>query len=372
MKFLLFGTGNVADQVMKGIDNLEKYVEIAGVVDNDETKYGTKFYKYTVTGLESMADCLYDYICILLDKNYREVYNQLVYGYHIADDRIVDRFFLLKEIMSEKYKNSEDKAVQDTISFWQENNLTFFNQFAYAPAVYEKVSWDMENNMPYVMYGKERLYYPRDYRGFCIQNGDMYVVSYREMEQHIRSPHRYLTDRIDIGDGDIVVDAGAREGDFALPYIHKISKLYLFECDAGWVKALEMTYRNYMDKVIIVPKMLSDEVTENSTTLPEVIGNQKLDFIKMDIEGAETRALSAAGGLLENNDIKCAVCSYHRKNDKDDIKRILTRLGYDCSESEGYVVFVADPDIFKEADFRRGVVYAKRKGIDSYECNLFA
>lgn len=360
MRFLLFGTGNIAKQVMKGLENLEEYVEIVGVIDNDEIKQGEKFYKYTITGPERMKEYSYDYICILLERNYEDVFNQLVYGYHIEAAKIVDRFFLLKEIMSEKYKDSKDSAVQDTISFWQKNNLTFFNQFEFAPAKYEKVFWDTENNMPFVMYADKRLYYPRDYR-FCIKNGDMYVVSFREMEQHINSPHRYLTDRIGIEDGDVVVDAGAQEGDFALPYIEKINKLYLFECDAAWVKALEMTYKDYKDKVVIVPKMLSDKVDEESTTLTEVVGDQKVNFIKMDIEGAETRALSASGELLENNDIKCAICSYHRKNDKKDIENIFAQFGYSCSESQGYVVFVADPDIFKEADFRRGVVYARRE-----------
>lgn len=361
MKFLLFGTGNIAQQIMKGIKNLEKYTEIVGVIDNDERKHGQKFYQYTVIGPEHIKDLSYDYICILLEGRYGDVYNQLVYGYHIESTKIVDRFFLLKEIMSEKYKDSEDKEIQDTIAFWKENELTFFNQFESAPATYEKVFWDTENNMPFIMYEGKRLYYPRDYRGFCIRNGDMYAVSYREMEQHIKSPHRYLTDKICIEDGDAVVDAGAREGDFALPYIEKISRLYLFECDMGWVKALEMTYQDYRDKVVIIPKMLSDKVDENSTTLSDILGGQKVDFIKMDIEGAEAGALSASEELLEDNDIKCAICSYHRKNDQDDIERILSRHGYHCSESEGYVVFVADPDIFIEADFRRGIVYAKKE-----------
>lgn len=40
MKFLLFGTGNMANQVMEGILNLKRNIEIIGVIDNDETKHG--------------------------------------------------------------------------------------------------------------------------------------------------------------------------------------------------------------------------------------------------------------------------------------------------------------------------------------------
>ena len=370
MKFLLFGTGNMANQVMEGILNLKRNIEIIGVIDNDETKHGGKFFQYTIAGPERIKDYAYDYICILLGKNYADVYTQLVYGYHIQKDKIVDRFFLLKVIMTEKYRESEDRDIQDTISFWQKNNLSFFNQFEYVPARYEKVFWDMENNMPFILYERKRLYYPRNYDGFFVKDDELYVVSYRDMEQHMKSPHRYLTDSICFEEGDIVVDAGAREGDFALPYIEKSKKLYLIECDSGWVKALQMTYKDYKDKVIIVPKMLSDKVTENSTTLMETLGNEKVTFIKMDIEGAETKALSVSGKLFKNNNIKCAICSYHKKNDKDDIEKILKKFGYRCSESKGYVVFVADPDIFKEADFRRGIIYAQKDCPNDLAFNL--
>ena len=36
---------------------------------------------------------------------------------------------------------------------------------------------------------------------------------------------------ISMSKGDVVVDAGAMEGDFALEYIEDIGKLYIFECD---------------------------------------------------------------------------------------------------------------------------------------------
>ena len=43
MRFLLFGTGNVASQVMNGISQSESRIEIAGVIDNDEKKTGRCF-----------------------------------------------------------------------------------------------------------------------------------------------------------------------------------------------------------------------------------------------------------------------------------------------------------------------------------------
>ncbi len=359
MKFLLFGAGEAAAQVMDGIKGLN--IDIVGFVDNDESKYGKEFYGKRIFHPGQILGLEYDYICILV-KKFQEVYNQLVYGYHIDASKIVDKFYMLKHIMIEKYQNEEDIDIRETLSYWKKNNeLTFFNQFEFAPAIYQEAFWDEESNMPYILYQNRRMYYPRTYRNFIVRNGSMYVITYREMEQHPLSPHRYLTDDICIRENDIVVDAGAREGDFALPYIDIIKKLYLFENDPEWVKALEMTYRDYSDKVAIIPKMLSDVVSDNSTTLAVTVQEDKVHFIKMDIEGSEVEALTSSQELLKNNDIRCAICCYHRKGDRESIENILKANGYECSVSNGYVVFVADPCILREADFRKGVVYAVKK-----------
>lgn len=361
MKFLLFGTGAIANLVMDGISKSDNSIKIVGVIDNDESKQGQLFYGKSVVGPDCIKDFQYDYICILLERSYVDVYNQLLYGYHIDKEKLVDKFFLLKQIMINKYRNSTDRDICDTISYWDKNDLTFFNQFEYAPVQFERVFWDTDNNMPYVIYADKKLYYPREYRNFFVKDGILCVRSYREMEQHEHSPHRYLTPEIYIKEGDVVVDAGAREGDFALPYIDMIKKLYLFECETEWIKALEMTYKDYRDKVVIIPKMLSNMEDDNTITLSEAISDENINFIKMDIEGVEVEVLRASQVLLKNNDIKCAICCYHRKNDRRDIEQIFTESGYRCSESNGYVVFIADPDIFKEADFRKGIVYAVRK-----------
>lgn len=364
MKFVIFGTGEIADGILKESGAWSPEIEIVGVIDNDEKKQGTLFYGKTVSAPNSILYIQYDYICILLERGYEDVYRQLLYGYHIEKSRLSDKFFLLKQIMNYKYQDSSDEDIRKTISYWSKNKLSFFNQFEFAPALYEKIYWDMDNNMPYAFYGDKRLYYPRNYRFFERDDG-IYAVSYRDMEQHKNSPHRYLTNQICIRRNDIVIDAGAREGDFALPYIDMIQKLYLFECDTGWIKALEMTYKDYKDKVVIIPKMLSDQVDEDRTTLSAILGEEKIDFIKMDIEGAEVETLRASQTLLKNNDIRCAICCYHRRHDKEEIETILKESGYECSVSNGYVVFVSDPDIFREADFRRGIVYAEKRWVET-------
>lgn len=360
MRFLLFGTGKAASDVMRQIESWYNPIEIAGIIDNDKTKQGEMFYGKVIMGPECIKDFQYDYICILVEKHYDNIYNQLSYGYHIEKRRLVNKWFLLKLIITHKYKDSEDLDIQNTISYWEKNDVTFFNQFEFAPVQYDTVYWDTNSNMPYVLYGNRRLYYPRGYNGFFVKDDKLCVASYREMEQHENSPHRYLTDEICIRENDIVIDAGAREGDFALSYIDRIKKLYLFEGDSEWAEALKYTYRDYREKVVIIDKMLSDVSGDNEITLEESIDGGKIDFIKMDIEGAEVKILYAAQKLLRENSVRCAICCYHKKNDRRDIENIFVQNGYQCSVSGGHVVFLADPNIFKEADFRKGIVYAQK------------
>ncbi len=357
VKFLIFGTGKIASHIMSGYMESNVELEIVGFLDNDMHKAGQLFFGKRIYHPGELCNLQYDYICILTgDAIAKTAKKQLIYGYGIAPEKIVDYLFLLKTIMSEKFKASQDPDIINTLDFWQENPISFFNQFQYKPETYDEVFWDASYNMPYVWYKGKKIYYPRGYKDFIIRNDKMYVVSYREMEQAKDSPHRYLTQEIQIKNGDVVIDAGAREGDFALEYIDIIRKLYLFECDPAWIEALELTYKDYKDKVCIIPKMLTDYCDDEHVTLEEAVKEQ-VDFIKMDIEGAEVPAVLSAESMFMHNDIRCAICCYHKRDDKESLVKALESWGYTCTLSKGYVVFIADPDIFRDADFRKGIVY---------------
>lgn len=359
MKLLIFGTGNIAKQVLRGMDNILQYVDIVGFIDNDETKYGRVFYDRRIYHPGQIWNVEYDKICILLTK-FQEAYYQLIHGYHVAPEKIIDKEELLKYLMTEKYKDTTDDDIRETIRFWEENPLSYFNQYNYADASCDRVFWDEKCNMPYIIYKDKKLYYPRSYSDFIYEEGNTYVMGYRQGEQAEGSPHKYLTNEISIARGDVVVDAGAMEGDFALEYIDDISKLYIFECDPEWVKALKMTYKDYMDKVLIIPQMLGDRVDEHTTTLSEVIVDGRVDFIKMDIEGAEVSALLTAEELLQNNNVKCAICTYHKKDHAVILEQFFRRNEYQTSFSNGHMIFYIDRDIFSTLDFRKGVIYAKK------------
>jgi len=61
------------------------------------------------------------------------------------------------------------------------------------------------------------------------------------------------------------------------------------------------------------------------------IGINKIDFIKMDIEGAELEVVEGCREMLKNNDINLAIASYHiRNNEKTykELEKILNEIGY--------------------------------------------
>lgn len=125
--------------------------------------------------------------------------------------------------------------------------------------------------------------------------------------------------------------------------------------------ALELTFKPYMQKVVFVPKYLSDEDTENSITLDTAVQGSKIDFIKMDIEGAESKALLGGINTLQNSMARLSVCTYHRKRDMEYVSFILKSLGYEIELTEGYMFFLYDACIDETLDFRRGVVHAFKK-----------
>lgn len=63
--------------------------------------------------------------------------------------------------------------------------------------------------------------------------------------------------------------------------------------------------------------------------LDSVLGNEKVTFIKMDIEGAEYDALCGARGIIASQKPKLAICVYHRAEDIIEIPKLLLEINPD-------------------------------------------
>jgi FkbM family methyltransferase len=135
------------------------------------------------------------------------------------------------------------------------------------------------------------------------------------------------------------VDAGAFDGDSTQKFIKKMEKrfkqIYAFEPDEYNYSRLKENLKTLTGVSIFKAGLYNQNeqlgfhhtgkagarLAENSTQLVDVVSldqffkNEKITFIKMDIEGAEKEALEGAKKLIISYKPKLAICVYHKPDD---------------------------------------------------------
>ncbi|HPO62717.1 MAG TPA: FkbM family methyltransferase [Candidatus Kapabacteria bacterium] len=256
-------------------------------------------------------------------------------------------------------KNQINEEQQKVLSYLKRNLISVFPYSftkKYKSNKFE-IYKDKSNSLNYVVQDGKRLYFKRDFDEKSIRR--CYPVL--QIEQDIESPHRYLTEDFDVDLGDIVLDIGAAEGNFSLSIVEKVEKIFLFEADAMWLDALESTFSPWKSKIEIINKFVSNFDDDNNFTLDNFFkSNKKIDFIKMDVEGAELDVLKGSKNILEKeNQIKLAVSTYHRQNDAKEINELLKRNNFTTEFSNGYMIFYYDK---LEAPYLRKALIRAKKG----------
>lgn len=365
-KVYFFGTGYYAGlfagKAMLALKALGGF-QIVGFLDNDVNKIGTLFENYPVYGPEVLNDNSCDMVLIFLKegRSYEIVFQQLS---KLVLPELIHRFDLpLKLLVQRRYQDSADAEIKETVDYILNNNVNAFNQFLSVENTYDEVKWDFDVDMPYIDFTtiegrKLPMYYPRNH-GFVKKNGVLCVENVLT-EQSVGSPHLYMKENHTIEDGDCIIDAGVCEGNFALKYVDIASHIYLFEMSPLWQEPLRHTFRNFEGKVTLINKAVSDITTEKTCCMDDVVQNKKVDFVKMDIEGAEVAAIHGAEKIFCNNNVKSSICCYHRNGDEEKIRKQLEIYGYRTSVSNGYMLFFYSDDTWELGDLRRGVVYGSR------------
>jgi FkbM family methyltransferase len=158
--------------------------------------------------------------------------------------------------------------------------------------------------------------------------------------------------------GDVIIDVGSYPGDFTIVanyFLNNSGKIICFEPDINNYKILCNNIKKYKIKnVKIIKKGLwnkkdvlhfdtnkgESSITKNGKYIIKVntLDNElkslkikKVDFIKMDVEGAELEALKGMKKTLKNNNCKLAIASYHYIKGKQTYRRcekFLKKLNY--------------------------------------------
>jgi hypothetical protein len=213
---------------------------------------------------------------------------------------------------------------------------------------------DELDGMKYVLYENKKLYFPEDWTVNHIR--DHY--NGLRVEQDKESPHRYEDGQFRVKNGDVILDVGAAEGIWALSNINEAKRVYLFECEEKWIKALTKTFDPWKEKVVIINKYVSNNNEGGNITLDSLFYNDEINFIKADIEGDEVKMLEGASMILSNQKkLRLLVCTYHRKDDAVNIKNILEKNNYSIEYSHGYMLFIYDKNI-SPPYLRKGLIRA--------------
>lgn len=335
-KILLWGTGKIADEVLSQCGTLETY-DILGIIDNNSEKTGDSFHGYKIVGPDSIRLFSPDAIVVLTDA-YHAIKEQIKLNYPEYSDKLHNKNFFYKESILKRYSGASDAESLEVIEFIKKNDLDVFN-YSFKEK-YENIKpivyFDGMVGLYYILHSGKKLYFSSEY------DNEKAVSDYYKfilLEQDEKSPHRYFDDKFYVDDGDVVIDVGVAEGNFALEIIDRVSKIYLIETDKRWIEALKITFQDYCDKVVIIEAFVSSYDEGKFAKLDTLI-DDKVNFIKMDIEGNEWDGLLGAKRLIEKTDkLKLAICCYHGDFDQTLIEKFMDDMNIKHFPSRGFIWF---------------------------------
>lgn len=336
---------------------LHRDLDIIAFTDINPVVWNTSHKGLPVIPPAELKKIVFDVI-IICSIYFKEIRKQLEENLGVEHTKIISCFEMeenVKRKLIEKYASSSDREIQEVINYLRHKQLNVFGSYESSRQRYS-VYRDNENH-PYIIFESKRMYFPDTFL-FGEADGIQYVddVLYEQKE---KSPHLYLRNKNDIREGSVIVDAGTCEGNFALRYIEKAAKVYLIEPNNVWMQALMRTFRPYRNKVVFCSKFVGKHDSVDTISIDSLV-DENVDFMKMDIEGAEVDALTGAKKTLEKSTAKCAICSYHKWNDEKKIRNLLEEYGYMTSTSQGYMFFLHDEDIMDTLDLRKGIVYGEK------------
>jgi len=188
----------------------------------------------------------------------------------------------------------------------------------------------------------------------------------------------YEDHQVTIRPGDVVLDCGANIGGYTRHALNAGAKVVVaVEPSADGVECLRRNLAEEIaeGKVIVCAKgvwssermlqlsgsgvaahivekprgELTGAVSVALTTIDQIVDNLKLtrvDFIKMDIEGAEVNALIGAQRTLSTFKPRLALAGYHRQKDSEEIPREVLKAwsGYTCQYGMCYHPALVRPE----------------------------
>lgn len=155
--------------------------------------------------------------------------------------------------------------------------------------------------------------------------------------------HYYQKKHTTVDKGEILLDIGVAEGLFPLAVIANCEKIIMIEPSKVFVNALNKTFQPFKNKIVIhnlaVGNMdgeinfsedsLSGRIDQQNDSSEVKIEIKRIDsiiseddritYLKADIEGFEFEMLKGAKNTIKRNKPKIAITTYHKENDAKEI-----------------------------------------------------
>ncbi len=210
----------------------------------------------------------------------------------------------------------------------------------------------LENHKDKKILIESKFFYDEIYK-YLLSNG----VSPQNIIRHMNYGIQYVDyEYMNFGNDELFIDAGCFDCGTIFDFLKKVNnsfkKIIAFEPDEdNYNKCVEIIReKNLLDRVTIVNGALwkentilnfssdssngdcsyvSDLETENTVRgfkLDDIVKNERVTFIKMDVEGSELNSLIGAEETIKRFKPKLAICIYHKKEDITEIQRYLLEL----------------------------------------------
>ena len=305
-----FGLGIVSYPIIiAAIKNLTD-IKINFLSDNDQAKWGKTFHGdlkcISPAELEKYKD---DIAILITTQHYKKIYQQLLKKgfkkiFAVTEYRLLnDGYFKNKQNLQKIKKNA--LKVLDILADERSKEIMFT----------------------------------------LIKNWFDFNVDEIGYEEIFSNDQYYPAGIIKLNDNESFVDVGAYNGDTVFDFLkrtnNKFDSIFAFELDNKNFQEMELAVdkldENLKRKIKLYNLGLLDEEKEvyyesggsgsestfiniinkanecgKTIRLSDVLHNEKITYIKMDIEGSEVQALSGAEEIIKKQKPKLAICVYHK------------------------------------------------------------
>lgn len=294
-KLILFGASSGCQHFFekKGDD-----YQVAYIIDNDSRKWGQKNSNLEIKNPEVIkAENPQDIIVLIVSVHICEITEQL-------------ESFGITNYYSWRFLNTR---------IYKEDTDMYSKEFQKV----EELLADKESREVYRKVIEKRNLGMKDYRDICSQD------------------HYFPDGIIERSTDEIFVDCGAFDGDSVIKFKewahNNYSKIYAFEptkdtyeklcenlkddkkiiCTQAGVWEEETTLMFYESEEVAGANKIREDggVKIRCVSLDDMIGMDKVTFIKMDVEGAEQKAILGAQKILKREKPKLAISIYHSLED---------------------------------------------------------